>query len=290
MTGFEKLSPTTAVLGEGPVWDPQSQTLLTLDCMGRKLFRHTPATGAEEVWALPRTPGSFAYRAGGGVLMAFRRGLAMIEPGTPMLDDVPTPGIDFNIAVFNDGKCDRNGRFWTGTMDRDVKAPLGALYRVDADLSVHCMDSGITLANGIAWSPDDRTMYFCDSRPGQVWAYDYDIASGQIDKRRLFMDFAGRRGRPDGCTVDAEGCLWIAEISAGQVVCIDPAGREVAAFAVPVPRPTSVAFGGPDFRTLFVTSMQHGLSAAELAAYPGSGCVWAGDVGVAGIPEPRFAG
>lgn len=290
MTRFERLSPTTAILGEGPLWDPRSQTLLSLDCMGRKLFRHTPATGAEEVWALPRTPGSFALRASGGVLMAYRRGLAMIEPGTDMLDDIPTPGIDFGVAVFNDGKCDRRGRFWTGTMDREGKNPVGALYRLDPDLSVYRMDDGITLANGIAWSPDDRTMYFCDSRPGHVWAYDYDIASGRIENRRMFIDFAGRKGRPDGCTVDAEGCLWVAEISAGQVVRLDPAGREVAAVAVPVPRPTSVIFGGPDLRTLFVTSMRHGLSAEELQSHSTSGCIWAGDVGVAGIEEPRFAG
>lgn len=290
MTRFERLSPTTAILGEGPLWDPHSQTLMSLDCMGRKLFRHTPATGAEEVWALPRTPGSFAFRANGGVLMAYRRGLAMIEPGTDMLDDIATPGIDLGVAVFNDGKCDRRGRFWTGTMDREVKDPVGALYRLDPDLSVHRMDGGITLANGIAWSPDDRTMYFCDSRPGHVWAYDYDIASGQIENRRMFMDFAGRKGRPDGCTVDVEGCLWVAEISAGQVVRLDPAGREVAAVAVPVPRPTSVMFGGPDLRTLFVTSMRHGLSAEELQSHPASGCIWAGDVGIAGIEEPRFAG
>jgi len=284
------VSTSQSILGEGPLWDASTGQLLSIDCMGRKLLRHNVQSGKHEEWALPRTPGSFALRSGSGMLMAYRRGLAFIEPGTPMLEGIPAPGIDFAVEVFNDGKCDRKGRFWVGTMDRDVQQPVGGLYRVGPDLQVTRMDDGVTLGNGIAWSPDDRTMYFCDSRPGRIWAYDYDLETGSIENRRLFVDFAGRQGRPDGCTIDAEGGLWVAEISAGQVVRFDPAGREVANLAVPVSRPTSVAFGGAGLRTLFVTSMRYGVSPEDLIREPQAGCVFAADVGVAGLPPARFGG
>lgn len=277
-----------SVLGEGPVWDVETQTLFTLDCMSRVMYGRT-ADGPEVDYRLPRTPGSFALRRGGGMLMAYRRGLALIDVATGSLQDVPAP-IDFATEIFNDGKCDRRGRFWAGTMDRDVKQPVGGLFRVEPDLTVTRMDTGITLANGIAWSPNDKTMYFCDSRPGHIWAYDFDIETGTVANRRMQVDFASRAGRPDGCTVDAEGGLWVAEISAGQVVRFAPDGTETAVLKCPVSRPTSVMFGGPDLRTLFVTSMRHGLDEQALAGEVLAGATVALDPGVAGLPEPRFAG
>ncbi len=277
-----------AVLGEGPVWDVASQTLFTLDCMSRVMYGRT-ADGLEIAHQLPRTPGSFALRRGGGMLMAYRRGLALIDVASGSLEDVAAP-IDFATEIFNDGKCDRRGRFWAGTMDREIKQPVGGLFRVEPDLTVTRMDTGITLANGIAWSPDNKTMYFCDSRPGHIWAYDYDIEAGAVANRRMHVDFAGRAGRPDGCTVDAEGGLWVAEISAGQLVRFAPDGTETAVLKCPVSRPTSVMFGGADLRTLFVTSMRHGLDEEALAGEALAGATFALDPGVAGLPEPRFAG
>lgn len=279
-----------AVLGEGPVWDQDTGRLHSLDCMSRRMTCHAASGTLVAQWQLPRTPGSYALRERGGLLMAYRRGLALVELEPATLRDVPTPEIDFGREIFNDGKCDRRGRFWVGTMDRELAGPVGALYRVDPDLSVTRMDGGVTLSNGIAWSPDDRTMYFCDSRPGRIWAYDYDIETGSIANRRLFADFAGRRGRPDGCTIDSEGGLWVAEINAGQVVRFGPDGTVSAVIETPVSKPTSVAFGGSGLRTLFVTSMKYGLSDDELARQPHAGCVLGFDVGVAGLPEPRFAG
>ncbi len=279
-----------SVLGEGPLWDTQAYQLFTLDCMSRKMYGYTPVNGVEQEWALPRTPGSFALRQSGGMIMAYRRGLALIDVATGALEDVATPAIDFTKEIFNDGKCDRRGRFWVGTMDREVAKPVGHLYRVDPDLTVHTMDSGITLANGMAWSPDDRTLYFCDSRPGHIWSYDYDIDNGTIANRRMFVDFGARKGRPDGCTVDSEGYLWVAEISAGQVVRFAPDGREAAVIKTPMTRPTSVMFGGPDLLTLYVTSMRYGLDDAAAAHEPTAGGTIALCPGVAGLLEPRFAG
>ncbi len=237
-----------------------------------------------------RTPGSVALRASGGLLLANRQGLAFFDPATSTLEDAGAPGIDFAREVFNDGKCDSRGRFWVGTMHRDVTEPVGALYRVDTDLHITRMADGITLSNGIAWSPDERVLYHCDSRPGRVWAYDYDIGTGGIANRRLHIDFAGREGRPDGCTVDGEGGLWIAEIGAGQVTRFDPAGRETLAVPLPVSKPTSVTFGGPGLRTLFVTSMRYGLSEEALMREPLAGGVFAVDAGIGGLPAAQFGG
>ena len=277
-------------LGEGPLWDPETQTLFTLDCMSRKLLRWSP-DGHEREYPLKRTPGSFALRVGAaGMLMANRRSLALLDLETGSLEDISTPAVDFDRELFNDGKCDRRGRFWVGTMDRETARPVGGLYRVTPDLRCERMDDGITLSNGIAWSPDDRTMYLCDSRPGHIWAYDYDLDAGVASNRRMHVDFSSRAGRPDGCTVDTEGGLWVAEIAAGQVVRFAPDGRETAAIRVPVSRPTSVMFGGADLRTLFITSMRHGLSDAERQAEPLAGATFAVNAGVAGLPEPRFAG
>lgn len=290
MIGPNSTSTYRCVLGEGPVWDQRTQHLIVLDCMSRTMICQDLDGNKQQEWVLQRTPGSYAFRDKGGLLMANRRGLALFDPATGTLQDVQTPGIDFDKVLFNDGACDRLGRFWVGTMDRELAGPSGGLYRVGPDLSVQQMDEGITLANGIAWSADDRTMYFCDSRPGHIWAYDYDLAAGAISNRRLFFDFAGRAGRPDGCTVDAEGGLWVAEIMAGQVIRLRPDSSIDTTIPVPTTKPTSVAFGGPDLRTLFVTSMTYGLSERELANQPSAGCVFAFEPGIAGLPEPGFAG
>ena len=284
------MSQSRSVLGENPLWDDSSGRLLSIDCMGRKLLRHDIGSGESESWELRRTPGSFVLRASGGLLMANRQGLAFGEFGDPSLQDIPVPGLDFSRELFNDGKCDSRGRFWVGTMDRHVAEPTGALYRLDPDLRITRMDQGFILSNGIAWSPDERTMYFCDSRPGRIWAYDYDAETGAITNRRLFVDFQRRQGRPDGCATDADGGLWVAEISAGQVVRFDPSGAESATIHVPVSRPTSIAFGGPGLRTLFVTSMRNGLSEDELAKQPEAGCVFAVDVDRPGLAAAPFRG
>ena len=280
-----------SILGENPLWDDGGHQLLSIDCMGRKLLHHRIERGEVVEHALRRTPGSVAMRAAGkGLLMANRQGLALADLDGEITEEIDTPGIDFGKEVFNDGKCDSHGRFWVGTMDRDVQSPVGGLYRIGIDRQITCMDREITLSNGIAWSPDERTMYFCDSRPGRVWAYDYDPVAGEIANRRLHINFTGRLGRPDGCTVDAEGGLWVAEIGAGQVVRFDPTGREISAIKMPVSKPTSVTFGGRDLRTLFVTSMRYGLTDADLARESLAGGVFAISPGVAGLPATRFGG
>lgn len=279
-----------AVLGEGPVWDDRRGRLSFVDAAEKLLFTLDPLSGTSDRTALPYYPGSYAYRRAGGMVIAYRNQLVIIDGDIAAGRVIPTPGVDFAVERFNDGACDRAGRFWVGTMDRKLKDPVGALFRFDPDHNLTRMVGELIASNGIAFSPDDRVMYHTDTGVARIYAYDYDIDSGAISNRRIFADFVAGRGRPDGCTIDAEGCIWVAAIGAGEIVRIDPSGRRVAAIALPVIRPTSVMFGGSDLRTLFVTSMQHGLTPEELAAQPQSGCLFSVRVDVPGLLEPRFAG
>ncbi|MGV6875644.1 SMP-30/gluconolactonase/LRE family protein [Pseudochelatococcus sp. B33] len=296
--GAEGASPTlrhyaqpVATLGEAPVWDPHEGRIWWVDCDGKKLFSRDPSSPEEaRIYALPHYPGSYAFRAGGGLIMAYRNKLALVDLDTGEEQAIESTGADLAVERFNDGACDRAGRFWTGTMHRKRTEPAGALYRIDPDLSVRRMAQGFVVSNGISFSPDDRVMYHHDSRSGLVYAYDFDIEKGEIANRRVFIDFTGRPGRPDGCTVDAEGNLWIAEIGAARIVRFDAKGRETGAIAMPVSRPSSVMFGGRDLKTLFITTMHEGLSPEQRSAQPLAGCLFSIEVDVPGLPEPRFAG
>jgi len=279
-----------AVLGEGPLWDPKQGRLSWVDAHAKKLFRLDPARGTAETVDLPHNPGSFALRQDGGLLMAYRNRLALIDPAAEERRVIPTPGIDFARERFNDGICDRRGRFWVGTMDPKLKEPVGSLFRLDPDLSLSKMASGFICSNGIAFSPDDRIIYHTDTGAGCIDAYDFDLATGSIANRRTLIRFGRDEGRPDGCTIDADGHLWVAAITAGKVVRVDPGGRVVDTIALPTMRPTSTMFGGPDLATLFITSMQLGLSPDELAAQPHAGCLFAARLPVPGLAEPRFGG
>jgi sugar lactone lactonase YvrE len=191
---------------------------------------------------------------------------------------------------FNDGRCDRRGRFFAGTMSDVRRDPAGSLYRLDADLSCHRLFSGIIVPNSIAWSPDSRTMYFADTYRARIAAYDYDAETGDLSRERLFVDAAGHPGRPDGSCVDADGCLWNAEYGGGRVVRYTPDGRIDRAIALPVSNPTCCCFGGARLDILFVSSARQRLSAEQLAREPLAGSVFAVRPGVSGLPEGRFAG
>jgi L-arabinonolactonase len=276
-------------LGEGPVWCTRTQSLFWVDALGRRIHRMHAATGGISSWPLSKMPASYALRDGGGALLASRNGLALFDFDT----GVETPldaGVDFGNERFNDGKVDRRGRFWVGTMHREMSRPEGWLYRVGADCRPQRVQPGVVLSNGIAWSPDDRTMYHCDSRPGQVFAYDFDADSGTVSDKRLFLDYSGQPHGPDGCTVDAEGFLWVTEVRAGRIARYAPDATLERIVATPMMRPTSITFGGADLGTMYITSMRMGVSAEELARNPLYGGVFVARPGVTGLPEPYHAG
>lgn len=278
------------LLGEGPVWDASASTLWWIDIQNPTFWCLETRTGRVRSWPLPKVPGSFALRRGGGFFFAFRGGFATLaEPGAePTM--LGTPGLTLGDERFNDGKADRAGRFWTGTLDRKLSRPIGQLYRVEPGLRVTAVDQGVTIANGIGWSPDDTTMYFTDTPSRRIYRYDFDAAAGRVSNRRVFVEAEPGHGGPDGMTVDAQGYVWSAQFDRWCVNRYAPDGRLDRSIRVPVQRPTSCMFGGPDLATLYVTSARFDLTAADLAAQPQAGGVFALEPGVRGLPEPRFAG
>jgi L-arabinonolactonase len=277
-------------LGEGPLWSVNDQAIYWIDCINRTISRYFPGTGKTDRFEVSGLPSCYAFRSSGGLLFAFRNRLAFVDLDAGTEQAIPSPGLDFAIERFNDGKCDSRGRFFVGTMDKERKSPRGGLYRLDADLCVTKVADGVTLSNGLAWSLDDRTMYQCESRPGIVYGYDYDAASGNLSDRRVVIDTTPTHFHPDGCARDVEGCLWIALPGSGKIARFSPEGRLIATLEVPTPRVTSVAFGGQDLDTLYITSMRYNVPESILKENPAAGGIFAAVPGVKGMPEPLFAG
>jgi len=278
-------------IGEGPLWVAREQALYWVDVglEPKTLHRYTPQSGLTTTWKLPQRASGVRERADGSLLIHFQRGLAVADPSPDQLRWLPLWGIDFSIQRLNDSAVDPAGRLWIGSYERTLKQPLGELYRIDGSLIAATIDRGFQVSNGIAFSPDGRTIYHTDTHPeGHIYAWDYDAATGEVANRRLLISFVGRRGHPDGCTIDAEGMLWVAELGASQLVRIDPQGRIEREVSLPVSRPTSVAFGGPDLRTLYVTSMTFMLDDEARAREAWAGRLLAFEPGVQGLALPRL--
>lgn len=276
------------MLGECPLWDDQTGTLFWVDGRAPALCRWQP--GAEpRRWALPEIIGSFAFRARGGLLLALQTGVFTFDLDTGALAVFARPEADRPNNRFNDGRCDRQGRFWTGSMSTVSREPHGSLYRVEGDGRSACLLDGLIVPNSIAWSPDGATMYLADTYRCSIWAFDFDAAHGIVSNRRLFSESRGPN-RPDGSAVDAHGCVWNCEYAGGRVVRYTPSGEVDCAVTVPADNPTCCAFGDSDLRTLYITSARQRLSADELARQPEAGSVFAVRTEVSGLPEVRFAG
>jgi sugar lactone lactonase YvrE len=279
-----------ARLGEGPVWDAREQALYWVDIRAPALHRFDPETGATRAWPMPEAIGAAALREAGGALVALRSGLHRLDLETGSLELVCAPEPDRADNRLNDGRCDRQGRFWVGSMNDQSRVPTGALYRADADGRCHRVLDGITVPNGLAWSPDGRVMYFADTPTRTIWAFDFDPVAGIPSRRRVFATVPDGAGYPDGATVDADGFLWSANWDGWQVTRYAPDGRPDRIVRLPVQRPTSCAFGGTALDVLYVTSAATRLTPEELARGPLAGGVFVVKAGVRGLPEPRFGG
>ena len=290
MNGVEWVVRSCDRLGESPVWNASEQALYWVDSRAPSIRRFHPGTGAMATREMPNVIGSIGLRASGGVVVALQDGfhvLDELEHGA--LVAIADPERDLPENRFNDGRCDRLGRFWAGTMNDQRRDPTGALYRLDADHRCTKVRDDIIVPNSIAWSPDDRTMYFADTYRSHILAYAFSLADGTLANPRVFVDtFAG--GRPDGSTVDAAGCLWNAEYGGARVVRYTPQGEVDRVIALPVSQPTSCCFGGADLDVLYITSATQRLTPERLAAEPLAGCVLAVRVGVTGLPEPCYGG
>jgi sugar lactone lactonase YvrE len=278
-----------AEVGEGPVWDDRAGVLWWVDIKGQRLFRFDPASGENRAWAMPERLGYVVLRQDHGLLGGFKTGFKWIDPDTGAVAPIVDPEPDRPGNRFNDGKCDPRGRLFAGTMDDAEVACTGALYRLDPDLSVHVVRRDVHLSNGLGWSPDERTMYYTDSKRLLIWAYDYDPNLGRAENERVFARIPAGAGVPDGMCVDAQGFVWSAHWGGWRLTRYAPDGRIDRVLEMPVPQPSSCAFGGPDLATLYVTSAAIGMSEADLAKAPGGGLL-ALEVGVRGLPVARFAG
>ena len=281
------LSHTQDVLGEVPLWNMRHAALTWIDLLKPALHRY--ANGCTTSWTPPEKLGSYALCSDGGILMAGRGGIAHWQPETNCFERVATPEADRPDNILNDGRCDPRGRFLVASMDKMLSAPRGRLWRVDHDRrTVLLQDEDIWLPNAICFSPDGRTLYFGDSHTKTIFAYDYDLDTGTPTNRRLFADTSGLPGVPDGASVDAEGYVWNARFDAGRLLRFAPNGTVDQVVELPVSRPTHVTFGGPDLRTLYITTARFRLHRDELQAQPIAGALLCVDVDVAGLPEPCF--
>ena len=282
----------TAIVGESPVWSPRERALYWVDISGRKIHRFHPASGGNETFHLPDPVTALALRAAGGLVLSLRKEFALFDLKSQQLTKLCNPEVDRPDNRFNDAKCDRQGRFWAGTMG-DVKwdQPSGALYRLDPNGAMTRLQENVICANGMGWSPDNRTMYFTESFRYAIFAYDFDAVAGTISNRRVFAEVDRAGGAfPDGLTVDAAGYVWSVHNAVGRVVRYAPDGRIERTIKLPVPRPCGCTFGGEEFDTLYITTARETLSPEQLAKYPLSGSLFAVTPGVRGLPEPMFAG
>lgn len=278
-------------LAESPVWSVAEQALWFVDINTAALHRFSPGSGRHDNWPMQQAIGCIALAANGGPVAALRDGIYRLDLDGHEHRLLAAAPYDPATTRFNDGGCDRQGRFWAGSMFEPRTHADGGLYRLEGTaLRQAGIVGGLTTSNGLAWSPDGRIMYHADTPTCQVHAYDYDTANGSLSNRRLFLDLTDTGERPDGATVDSAGNYWVALYGAGRVAQFSPEGRRLRDIPLPVKAPTMPCFGGADLRTLYITTARQKHTAEELARMPLAGGIFAVGVDVPGLPEPLFAG
>jgi D-xylonolactonase len=277
-----------AALGEGPLWSMREQALYWVDILNHRLHRYGPQQ-QQSTWQFNEEISAVAERTDHpGLIVTLRHGFAYFDPATEKLERLVTPEEHLPSNRFNDGKCDGAGRFWAGTMDFACRQPTGSLYRLLPDLSFTAIDSGYAVTNGPAWSLDQTVMYHNDSVNGRVYAFDFDVESGEAINKRLFLQFGADEGSPDGMTTDSEGGLWIAHWGTSKLTRRDAIGQLLQTIELPCSQITSCTFGGPDLSTLYITSAATGLTEQQLQREPLAGGLFAIDMTVPGLPAGVF--
>ncbi|MFJ3770805.1 SMP-30/gluconolactonase/LRE family protein [Streptomyces sp. NPDC090075] len=280
-TAYEVAVAAEATLGEGPTWDPATGRLLWIDVLGSRVHTYDPATGRRTIRTTDQHVGAVKPRAGGGLVLNLRDGVALLDPDDTFrwLHREPVPG-----RRANDAAVAPDGSLWAGTMRYDEAAGGGTLARVTADGTATTLLADVTVSNGTGWSPDGRHVYYVDTPTNRVDVFDYD---GELPfNRRPLVTIEEGAGYPDGLTVDADGCVWVALWDGGAVRRYTPTGELDRVITLPTPRTTACVFGGADLTDLYVTTARVGLerphpTAGSLLVIPGAG---------KGVAQPAFAG
>jgi sugar lactone lactonase YvrE len=288
MATLMRVGHQTDILGESPLWDERAQRLYWVDIRRPAIRRLDPLSGQVDSWPLPEMVGCIALVEDGRLLVAMGIEVLLFDPATGQRETLARLPQRIEGHRFNDGRCDRQGRFFVGTMHNLTRAPEGSLYRLEGRGELQPVLDGICIPNSLAWSPDGATMYFADSLRHGIDAFDFDGATGHLGPPRRFAT-STPPGFPDGATVDAEGGLWSAQFNASRVVRYAPDGRIDRVIEMPVDKPTALAFGGPDLDRLYITTASQHMSPEALAAQPLAGALLSFEPGVRGLPEARFA-
>lgn len=272
-----------AELGEGPIWMEQGSAVWFVDIKRRRIHRYTEVTGETRSWETPAQPGFLAPRAGGGFLCGLQTGLHSFDSDTGAFTLVAEVEPDRPGNRLNDGAVDGQGALWFGSMDDAEQAPTGCLYRYTPAGGVELRDPGYVITNGPAMSPDERTLYHVDTLERTIYAFDH--AGGELSRKRPFARVAAPGAYADGIVVDCEGCVWLALWGGWGLQRFAPDGELVRTVDLPCANVTKACFGGPDLKTLYVTTARKGLSPSELERQPLAGGLFRVDVGVAGLSQ-----
>lgn len=280
-----------SLLGESPMWHPRENALYYCDIPGHQLLRFEPASQSLRQWQFDTDVSACAPRLGGGLLLARRDGIFAFDPASGASEQLAAPPYDTASQRFNDGKCDPQGRFWVGTICQPRMPAIGTMQCFSGG-RLQQRFGGVSVSNGLAWSPDARTLYWADTQLATVFAFDFEPQTGAVSRRRVFAEFPVKRpgqsldgyiGRPDGAAVDSEGCYWVAMYEGQRVLRLAPSGEVLRTVHLPVRCATMPAFGGADLKTLYITTAREHRPAEELAAQPLAGCVLALSVDVPGL-------
>jgi sugar lactone lactonase YvrE len=283
----EAVVDAPALLGEGPVWDEREGIVWWLDIPGQSLHRFDPATGDDQSQDLGQEVGTLALRQSGGLVLATPDGFVAYDWSTGRGDLLAAVEADNPATRMNDGKCDRQGRFWAGTMAYDFTPGAAAFYCMDADHNVAKQFGDVTISNGLAWSADDSTLYYIDTGTGSVEAFDFDGATGTLASRRTVVKISESDGLPDGMCIDTEGYLWVALFNGGAVHRYSPAGVLDGVLEIPAAKVTCCAFAGEDLGDMYITTASLDTDAT---VDPGAGKLYRCRPGVIGTPVTTYAG
>lgn len=277
-------------LGEGPIWDKVNNRIFWVNIMQGEIHWLYPATGKHSYCKTDQLIGTIAVMENGGIIAAVQNGFATIDLKTGAVKSITEIEAELKNNRFNDGKCDTSGRFWAGTMNMVSVLNQAALYMLGTDLSIANKIQNVSIANGLAWSPDDKLFYFVDTPTNQVMAYDYEAETGNIKNGRVVIDRTSKKGYADGMTIDTEGMLWIALWDGWKVERWNPqTGKLIGIIELPVSLVTSCTFGGPDMRDLYITSARIGLTADALIDQPLAGSLFVvKNSGHQGLPVNEF--